>query len=378
MKKKIVFLTGTRADFGKIKSLINIVSNDEKFDVHIFITGMHMLSKYGSTYIEVQKNGCGEIHKFINQNHCDEMDQVLAKTIMGFSDFVRELEPDMIVVHGDRVEALAGATVGALNNILVAHIEGGELSGTIDEVIRHSVSKLAHVHFVSNEDAKQRLIQMGEAESSIFIIGSPDLDIMLSENLPSLDEVKRYYEVNFDIYGIVMFHPVTTEVQQMEEQARNLTAAIQECGKNFVVIYPNNDKGSEFIFTAYEEIKNNPRFNLIPSMRFEYFLTLMKNAHFVIGNSSAGIREAPFYGIPSINLGSRQSNRSKNPNIIQVPEIEKCAILTALHSIDSYPHFPIQEFGSGNSAQGFYNVLANSFLWDTRIQKVFHQFGAEE
>ncbi len=376
--KKIVFLSGTRADFGKIRSLINIVDADKKFDIHIFATGMHMLSKYGATYIEIEKNGRGEIHKFINQNNQDEMDHVLAKTINGFSDWVHEFRPDMIVVHGDRVEAMAGAIVGALNNILVAHIEGGEVSGTIDEVIRHSVSKLAHLHFVSNEEAKQRLVQMGEDEEAIFTIGSPDLDIMVSDDLPSLSTVRDYYNIPFDHYGIVLFHPVTTEIDVLAAHVRNFVSALKKSRKNYVVIYPNNDKGSELIFNEYTTLESVENFLLIPSMRFEYFLTLMREAAFVIGNSSAGVREAPFYGVPAINIGSRQANRSKSKGILNVPKIEEAQIIDAINNIHTLEREPQKEFGDGNSAAAFLACIQNDALWDTNIQKVFHQFGSEE
>src|SRR5437868_11706602 len=179
--KRIVFLTGTRADFGKLKSLIEILHNDDSYEVNIFATGMHLDVTYGYTVHEIEK--CGYDHIFKYQNHDDEalMDITLARTIQGFSAYIRNIRPDLIVVHGDRIEALAGATVGALNNILVAHIEGGELSGTVDELIRHAVSKLSQTHFVANEEAKNRLMQMGERAESIFVIGSPDMDVMLSD-----------------------------------------------------------------------------------------------------------------------------------------------------------------------------------------------------
>ncbi|MPY01274.1 MULTISPECIES: UDP-N-acetylglucosamine 2-epimerase, partial [unclassified Salinivibrio] len=164
--KKILFLTGTRADFGKLKSLIGKVESHPHFEAYVFITGMHMMAKYGMTAREVEKAGFKNLYTYINQNSYDSMDITLAKTIQGLSDYVAETSPDMIVVHGDRVEAMAGAIVGALNNILVAHVEGGEVSGTIDELIRHSVSKMSHIHFVSNQMAKSRLIQLGETESS--------------------------------------------------------------------------------------------------------------------------------------------------------------------------------------------------------------------
>ncbi|MDA3946051.1 MAG: UDP-N-acetylglucosamine 2-epimerase, partial [Helicobacteraceae bacterium] len=140
-KRRIVFLTGTRADFGKLKSLITISQQSEQFDVHIFATGMHMSKKYGKTVNEIYKSGFKNIYQYINHDTVEHMDRTLAKTIDGFSHYIAEIEPDLIVVHGDRVEAMAGAIVGSLNNILVAHIEGGELSGTIDELIRHAVSK---------------------------------------------------------------------------------------------------------------------------------------------------------------------------------------------------------------------------------------------
>jgi len=154
-----MFLTGTRADFGKLKSLISILTNSGDFHVSIFVTGMHMLRKYGFTANEVSKAGYKNIYQFINQKPGDSMDVVLAKTITGLSDYVKETQPNMIVVHGDRVEAMAGAIVGSLNNILVSHIEGGEVSGTIDELSRHAVSKWAHLHFVANTEAQLRLIQ---------------------------------------------------------------------------------------------------------------------------------------------------------------------------------------------------------------------------
>jgi UDP-N-acetylglucosamine 2-epimerase (hydrolysing) len=147
------------------------------------------------------------------------MDLTLAKTIEGFSSYCKKINPDLIVIHGDRVETLAGAIVGSLNNILVAHIEGGELSGTVDELIRHSVTKLSHIHFVSNDEAAKRLLQMGEIKSSIFTIGSPDIDIMFSNDLPTLEEAKAYYEIPFKQFGVVMFHPVTTEFNEMNEYA---------------------------------------------------------------------------------------------------------------------------------------------------------------
>ena len=376
--KKILFLTGTRADFGKIKSLIQILDKSSEFAVFIAVTGMHLQKEYGYTIIEIERCGFKNIHSF--SNHTDEttMDLTLAKTIEGLSAHVKNRRPDMIVVHGDRVETLAGAIVGSLNNILVAHIEGGEVSGTVDELIRHSVSKLSHIHFVSNEAAGKRLLQMGEIQKSVFVIGSPDIDIMFSDNLPDFDTAKKYYNIKFQDFAIAMFHPVTTEADDIARYAESFTKALLDDNHNYVVIYPNNDLGSRAILSSYKKLINNPRFRLFPSLRFEYFLTLLKNAKFIIGNSSAGIREAPYYGIPIINIGTRQHNRTVHSDIIHVGYTKK-SILQALATIDSYTISSQKEdFGAGNSAILFLNSLKNTDIWQLNHQKQFNDINYNE
>jgi UDP-N-acetylglucosamine 2-epimerase (hydrolysing) len=373
MSKKILFLTGTRADFGKIKSLIQILEYHPKFETFIFVTGMHLQKEYGYTLLEVERCGFTHIHTFENHTHETTMDLTLAKTIEGLSAYVKSCEPDMIVIHGDRVEALAGAIVGSLNNILVAHIEGGEVSGTIDELIRHSTSKMSHIHFVSNKQAKKRLIQMGELENAIFTIGSPDVDIMFSNTLPDLEKAKQYYEIAFDKYAVAMFHPVTTEAKFMHEYADHFVDALLADHHNYVIVYPNNDLGSQTILNAYERLKGNPRFRIFPSLRFEYFLTLLKNSQFIIGNSSAGIREAPYYGLPIINIGTRQQNRALHADIINV-DYAKPNILEALKIIDTYQVLPAaNDFGKGNSAELFLKSLLNTDIWQLNHQKQFRE-----
>jgi UDP-N-acetylglucosamine 2-epimerase (hydrolysing) len=370
MKKKIAFLTGTRADFGKLKSLIEILHNNDQFEVHIFATGMHMDQKYGYTVREIEKRGYDNIFKYINHDNGCSMDITLSRTIEGFANYVRLIQPDLIVVHGDRIEALAGSTVGALNNILVAHIEGGEVSGTVDELIRHAVSKLSHLHFVANDEAKKRLIQMGERAENIYIIGSPDIDVMLSEQLPSWEDVAASYEIPFNKFSISMFHSVTTEVDEMDQYAEQYVAALEETGLNYIVIYPNNDKGSDFILNKLKSLSTNQKFRLFPSVRFEAFLVMMKQAQFIIGNSSAGIREAPFYGIPTVNVGSRQNGRTKNQQIIHTG-YNKEEILQGVQLAMSMQVMPAALFGAGNSDVLFLEILQSTQLWKTSKQKLF-------
>ncbi|MCR5671746.1 MAG: UDP-N-acetylglucosamine 2-epimerase (hydrolyzing) [Butyrivibrio sp.] len=371
MKKKILFITGTRADYGKLKSLMKAIEASDEFELYIFVSGMHLLEQYGKTIREIYKDGYKNIYPAWGLKYTDSMSYNLGNLICNLTGYVDSIEPDMVVVHGDRVEAIAGATVGALNNIRVAHIEGGEISGTIDESIRHAVSKFAHFHFVANEDAKANLIQMGEEESNIYIIGSPDLDIMGSATLPTIDEVKERYEISFDKYSILMYHPVTTELENTFEHVKSVTRAIQKHDDNYVVIYPNNDSGSEIILSRINSLSGEKNIRILSSMRFEHFLTLLKNANCIIGNSSAGIREAGYYGVPVIDIGTRQGGRynlKDHPNIQWVPEDED-KIVGALESIEDYRKQSFG-FGDGRSTERFMKILDGD-IWDKSLQKRF-------
>jgi len=369
--KKILFLTGTRADFGKLKSLISITQASPLFEVYIFSTGMHMIEKYGKTVNEIYKSGFKNIFEFSNHDAMERMDINLATTITGFSNYVADLKPDLIVIHGDRVEAMAGAIVGSLNNILVAHIEGGELSGTIDELIRHSISKLAHIHLVSNDEAKSRLVQMGENGENIFTIGSPDLDVMNSDKLPQLEFVKNYYNISFKKYAILIFHPVTTEVSELKKQTQILLESLVQSGENYLAIFPNNDLGSNIILNEYEKLANNPRFKIFPSLRFEYFLVLLKNCEFIIGNSSSGIREAPYYQTPAINLGNRQNNRTNSKHVINLDFDRELIVKSIQNILTTNTPSKDFDFGDGNSDKLFYELLKDENIWKTPHQKQF-------
>lgn len=377
--KKIVFLTGTRADFGKLKSLISITQASENFDVHLFVTGMHMNTLYGFTVDEIEKAGFKNIYKYINHDSIEYMDRTLAKTIVGFSQYVAQINPDLIIVHGDRVEALAGAVVGSLNNILVAHIEGGEVSGTIDELIRHSVTKMSHIHLVANDEAKKRLIQLGEFDNSIFVLGSPDLDLMDEENLPSLQQVVDYYEIPFDNFAIAMFHPITTEYENIRKYAKYFVEAITRSNTNYILIYPNNDLGSKEILEEIQSLKLFDKIKIFPSLRFEYFLRLLKEAKFIIGNSSAGIREAPYYNTPTVDIGTRQSNRAKLDTIIN-SEYDVDSILSAINKVKEMEvgTKKMKEsdkfyFGKGRSDKMFFKLLNSREFWSIECQKQFQE-----
>ncbi|NBW91440.1 MAG: UDP-N-acetylglucosamine 2-epimerase (hydrolyzing), partial [Actinobacteria bacterium] len=266
----------------------------------------------------------------------------------------------------------AGSISGALNNTRVVHIEGGELSGTIDGVIRHAVSKLSHIHLVANEDAQKRLTQLGEDPKTIHIIGSPDLDIMLSPTLPSLDEAKLRYNINFEKYFIAIFHPVTTDQEASALAAKEFVDALIASGENFVVIHPNNDTGFENIISEYRRLLEfENRFRQFESLRFEHFLVLLKNSLGIVGNSSAGIREAPLYGIPSIDVGDRQRGRHDGASITQVAAKSNDIVAALKHAAASPQMHQEQVFGDGRSTERFTQLLHEGTLFEVPVDKIF-------
>jgi UDP-N-acetylglucosamine 2-epimerase (hydrolysing) len=251
-----------------------------------------------------------------------------------------------------------------------AHIEGGEVSGTIDESIRHCNTKLCATHFVSCEEARARVLALGEDPGRVYTIGSPELDAHARPSGVTVDEVRRYYEIASPDFGIAVFHPVTSEAHTMQAQAESLFGRLQASGRYFVVIAPNNDPGTDGIFSVLQRLPAQ-RFRLIPSMRFSYFSELMRHAAVMVGNSSAGVREAPFLGLPSLDVGSRQHRRAAAPSITAVSAFDTEAIDHFLAHAWGRRFAPDHSFGTGHAAEAFVQVLAQPAFWDRSLQKAF-------
>lgn len=251
-------------------------------------------------------------------------------------------------------------------------MKGGELTGTIDEIIRHSVSKLSQVHFVTNLAAKKRLAQMGEIPNNIFIIGSPDLDILLKKEIPNECQLKLRYGIDFIEYAVCIFHPVVTEQKNIQKNAKILFNCIAKSKKNFVIIYPNNDLGYKTIIENIIKLKKLKNIKILPSMRFEYYLSLLKNSRFIIGNSSSGIVEAPYYGVPTLNLGNRQYKRANLKSIINI-KFNQADILKNINFYfnKKYRFKKIFYFGKGNSDKKFLSIIKKKSFWNIFNQKNF-------
>jgi UDP-N-acetylglucosamine 2-epimerase (hydrolysing) len=370
MKKKILFVTCTRADYGKLKSLIINIQKNNNFISRVFVSGMHNMKRYGSTYEEIVKDKINGIYRYSNLIKNMRMDEILTSTMKGFSSFLIKYNPDLVIVHGDRIEPLACALSSLLNNFLVAHIEGGEVSGTVDEMLRHSISKISHLHLVSNKTARKRLIQMGENKRYIFEVGSPDVDLILNKNLPKIEPTKKRYNIRFNDFGISIIHPVTTNIKNLKKESEIFFSALVKTNLNYIIIFPNNDLGSEIILKEIHKLKNNNKFRIFPSIRFEYYLTLLKNSKFIIGNSSSGIMGAPYYGVTTINIGTRQSNRLKTKLIKNISFNEK-EIIKTINQIKNRKIIKRKFFGEGNSAKKIENLLLSNKIWNINKQKSF-------
>lgn len=369
--KRLLFVTGTRADYGKIEPLAK-AAQAAGHEVSFFVTGMHMMRRYGETRLEVQRFQGAEFFEFVNQREGDALDLILSKTILGFSDFVHEHRPDLVVIHGDRVEALAASLVCGFRYLRSAHIEGGEVSGTIDESIRHCNTKLCTIHFVSSEAARRRVIALGEEPSRVFAIGSPELDTHAMPSGVTIDEVRQRYEIPFRDYGIAIFHPVTSEEDDMGAQAAKFYQCLVDSERDFVVIAPNNDPGYEAIFEVIQQLPR-ARFRLIPSMRFNYFSELLKNSALIVGNSSTGVREAPFLGVASLDIGTRQTQRAVARSVKSSLATETATIRAFLDTNWGLRSASDLSYGDGNAALKFCRIVAQKEFWMTEHQKRFFE-----
>ena len=254
---------------------------------------------------------------------------------------------------------------------MTGHIEGGEISGNIDEIIRHSISKLSHVHFTSNKKASKRLLKMGEDKKTVYTIGSPDIDLLFQKPLISFEKIKKRYEINFKKkdYGIFIWHPDSLNKNVISLHTKKILNFLIKSKLNYIVIYPNNDYGNDVIIRLIRQKLKTQNFKIFPSIRFENFIQIMKNSKFIIGNSSAGIREAPYFGLNIINIGDRQNLRSDNKEInnINVNLLKNLNLNKILKKKVSKK----KQFGYGNSFQKFYHILNKESFWLTEKQKQF-------
>jgi len=370
----------TRGNYGKMKSVMRNIADDPDLELQVVVGGALILPKYGYKIIDVIRKEFGinkMLHFIVEGENLAAMSKSAGMAVMEFVNALQELSPDVVIVIADRFECLPLAMAATYMNFPVAHIEGGEISGSIDESIRHAITKLAHIHFPATENAARRIERMGEDPASIFVVGCTSLDTIRSIDLDDLTlfkDLETIYGVGAGLsfhegYLLVLQHPVTTEYEDNLEHVNDTVAAVDSLNIPTAWIWPNIDAGSDGISSGirtYRETKNPTHVRFFKSLPIQYYARLLKHAICIVGNSSSGIREAAALGTPSVNIGSRQDYRERGMNVIDT-NYDREQIITAVRKqIAHGPYEPSSLYGNGNSGQQIAEILKR---FDFIIQK---------
>ncbi|MFH1420901.1 MAG: UDP-N-acetylglucosamine 2-epimerase [Candidatus Aenigmatarchaeota archaeon] len=319
MARKILYISGTRADYGLMQHTLREISSCPGMELELVVTGMHLMHEFGRTVDEIYADGF-KVHEINETYESDDkvsMARFAGRFMKKLVKKVIRIKPDVILILGDRAEALAGAVIGSYLSIPVAHVHGGDVSSTVDEHVRHAITKLSHVHFAATRKSANRIIKMGEEPSRIFVVGEPGADAILNEKLMEPSELSEKYSLDLTKPIIlVVQHPVTMEVSDVDEQMRKTLEAVAELAQQTVVVYPNADAGSRKMIDAIKKFEKYPFIKSFKTLPRNDYLSIMKHANVIIGNSSSGIIESKFFGLPSVNIGTRQAGREKKDNVI--------------------------------------------------------------
>lgn len=371
--RHICFLTGSRGEWGYIRPILRAIEKDPQLSYSIIATHMHLLSEFGMTIYEIEKDGffvAEKIYMTLDGYNAITMTKSLANLLAELPGALTRLRPDILLLAGDRGEQLMGAIAASHLSIPVAHIQAGELSGNIDGIVRHAITKLANMHFAANEEFAKRVLKMGEQEFRVFNTGAPQLDELVQGMFTSEDQIRKKYRLS-DSEKVILAvqHPVTEEEGEANIQIRETLAAIAEVGWPTVMIYPNADAGSELIRAEIANSRTN-NVRLFRNLPREDYLGLMRVADLMVGNSSSGILEAPTFGLAAVNIGRRQNGRPQALNVVNCDyhrsEIVQSINKAASQEFRSKLKNNTNPYGDGNSAQRIVDVLKKITL-DKRL-----------
>ena len=383
--RKICVITGTRAEYGLLSRLMTLIKDSPLTHLQIIATNMHLSPKYGNTYQEIEKDGFAIDYKIpiIDENGSNDSYSTvmeMSRALSGFADAYRELCPDMVVVLGDRYEILAAAEAAMIMRIPIAHIHGGEITeGAYDDAIRHSITKMSHLHFAATEVYRRRIIQLGEQPDRVFYTGALGVENIKHFQLMGKAEIEK--EIGFEIDGntiLVTYHPVTLGNRTAKEDISDFLEAL-EVRKDLRVVFtmPNSDTGGQFISDAINEFvaENNQRAKAFKSLGVVRYLSVMKQVAAVVGNSSSGLIEVPSFGIPTLNIGDRQKGRIAAESVYNCAS-DKEAILKGLDIVLSkdfrtFASFVKNPYEKENTAEEIFKVVCNYSI-DLLMQKEFY------
>lgn len=381
--RTIAVVTGTRAEYGLLFWLLKEIANDSELRLQLLVTGSHLSEEFGLTRTQIEKDGFKidhEIPILTNQDSSTAIARSTAQALVGFAEAFRKNRPDIVVVLGDRYEIFAAAQAAMLSRIPIAHIHGGELTeGAIDDAIRHSLTKMAHLHFAAAEPYRKRILQLGETPDRVFCFGAPGTDQFTRAELLSQEEIEKVLGLSFERpVFLVTFHPVTLDSQSPLCSLDELLRALDGFSDaNLIITKSNADEGGRAINQRLEEYaqKQPDRIKCFASLGQKNYLSAMKYCAAVVGNSSSGIIEAPFFKVPTINVGDRQKGRLRAPSIIDVredaEEIAK-AVKKALSADFQLSLGTVQSpYGAGNVSYQIKETLKRADF-ATLLKKKFH------
>ncbi len=373
--RKICVVIGSRANYSSIKSALKSIQVHPKLELQIVANASAVLEKYGNVAQLIENDGFTINEKFYMLVEGENPTTMAKSTGLGLLEMptiFERLKPDIVFTIGDRYETMSTTIAAAYMNIIIAHSMGGEVTGTIDESIRHAVTKFAHIHFPANEDSKIRIQKMGEDERFIFNVGCPRIDLVKKEinkkdsDIQLKNLFKNFKGVGSDIdindkFLLVSQHPVTTEYGVNRENINHTLEALNQLKMPTIMLWPNADAGGELISKAIRTFRerNNPKWlSIYKNLPIKIYINLMNSTACLIGNSSSGIREGAFIGTPVVNIGSRQNSRMKSPNCIDVGNNSKEIKDAILKQINHGKYESHHLYGDGNSGEKIAEILA--------------------
>ncbi len=378
--RKVAVVTGTRAEYGILQPVLKAIEAEPKLELSLVVTGMHLSREFGYTVKEIENDGfriSARVDMLPDSDTLAAMAESVGKGITGMVQAWEQLKPDIITVLGDRTEPLAATIAGAYMNIPVAHIHGGDActGGNIDDANRYAITKFAHIHFPATRKSAERIIKMGEDEWRVHTVGSPALDSILNE--PLLPAEVLVEKLGLDLSRplvLLVQHPVTTQVDKAPRQMRETLEAVVEAGYPAVLIYPNSDAGGRKMIQMIREFGKYPFIKTFKSLPRREYLSLMKVASVLVGNSSSGIIDAPSFGLPAVNIGIRQEGRERGKNIIDVGH-NKQEIIAAIEKalIDKEFLAEVKKYenpyGDGKASQRIAEILSKVEITPQLLQK---------
>jgi UDP-hydrolysing UDP-N-acetyl-D-glucosamine 2-epimerase len=370
--RKICVVVGSRANYSSIKSALDAIENHPNLELQLVLGASALLDRYGNVSEEIKRDGftpVAEVFMLIEGETPTTMAKSTGVGLMELPTIFHRLQSDIVLTVGDRFETMATTLAAAYMNIPVAHTMGGEVTGTIDESIRHAVTKFAHIHFPASIDAKERIIKLGERPEDVYLVGCPRIDLVyniLQKDPGTLEEglvngVGGKVNIH-EPFILVSQHPVTTEYGEGENQITETLEAVKELGMQAIVLWPNADAGSDDIargIRKWRERGLDENMHFYKNLHVDHYIQLMKKTACLVGNSSSGIRDGAFIGTPAVNIGSRQNMRERGQNIIDV-SCTKEKILEALQSQIRHGSYPSEKiYGDGSAGKKIAEILSN-------------------